>query len=91
MFPISSVEVAADSITKASSFPAFLTSSFITNSAIGLRQIFPWQTKSSRCLIVCSVSEQEHALYPVDEDTTEIADEGNPCDAFQIPAEGNLL
>ena len=28
------------------SSPAFFTRSFITNSAMGLRQILPWQTKS---------------------------------------------
>ena len=45
----SSVDVAADSITKRSSSSVLLTKSFITNSAIGLRQMFPWQTKSILC------------------------------------------
>ena len=42
--PISSRLVAADSIWNCAASPAFSTKSFITNSAIGLRQIFPWQT-----------------------------------------------
>ena len=33
--------MAADSIMKLSSSPTFFTKSFITNSAIGLRQMFP--------------------------------------------------
>ena len=40
-FPISSVLVAADAIENSDEQPAFSTSSFITNSAIGLRQMFP--------------------------------------------------
>ena len=38
--------VAADSIRNCDASPAFFTKSFITNSAIGLRQILPKQTKS---------------------------------------------
>lgn len=52
--PSSSRLVAADSIWNCAAKPAFSTKSFITNSAIGLRQIFPWQIKRiffiSRCL-----------------------------------------
>ena len=44
--PISSRLVAADSIWNCEASPAFFTKSFITNSAMGLRQIFPWHTKS---------------------------------------------
>ena len=44
--PISSLLVAADSIWNCGTSPAFFTKSFITNSAIGLRQMLPWQTKS---------------------------------------------
>ena len=38
--PISSVLVAAEAISNCAEIPAFSTKSFITNSAIGLRQIF---------------------------------------------------
>ena len=44
--PISSRLVAADSIWNCDDSPAFFTKSFITNSAMGLRQILPWQIKS---------------------------------------------
>ena len=44
--PISSLLVAADSIWNCDASPAFFTKSFITNSAIGLRQMLPWQMKS---------------------------------------------
>ena len=40
---ISSRLVAADSIWNCDDSPAFCTKSFITNSAMGLRQILPWQ------------------------------------------------
>ena len=52
--PISSRLVAADSIWNCAAKPAFFTKSFMTYSAIGLRQILPWQTNKiffiSRCL-----------------------------------------
>ena len=41
--PISSRLVAADSIWNCDASPAFFTKSFITNSAMGLRQMLPWQ------------------------------------------------
>ena len=41
------VLVAAESITNRSPVPAFATKSFITNSAIGLRQMLPWQTNNT--------------------------------------------
>ena len=50
-FPISSVLVAAEAIKKCSARPSLLTMSFITNSAMGERQILPWQIKSTRILI----------------------------------------
>ena len=37
-----SVLVAAEAISNCAEIPAFSTKSFITNSAIGLRQIFTW-------------------------------------------------
>lgn len=45
--------VAADSIWNWAASPAFSTKSFITNSAIGLRQIFPWHTKSIFFILRC--------------------------------------
>ena len=42
-----SVLVAADAISNLSESPALATKSFIANSAIGLRQMFPWQMKST--------------------------------------------
>ena len=41
--PSSSRLTAAEAISNAPLFPAFAARSFITNSAIGLRQILPWQ------------------------------------------------
>ena len=43
--PISSVLVAAEAISKCCASPAFSTISFITYSAMGLRQMLPWQMK----------------------------------------------
>ena len=45
--PISSRLVAADSIWNCDASPALFTKSFITNSAMGLRQILPWQINST--------------------------------------------
>ena len=44
---ISSELVAAEAISNRSSSPAFFTRSFMTNSAIGERQILPWQTNKT--------------------------------------------
>ena len=49
-FQISSVLVALDAITKASATPAFAAISFKINSAIGLRQMLPWQTNMILCI-----------------------------------------
>lgn len=35
--------------------------------------------------------EEERALYPVDEDTAEIAHEGYPRNLLEIPAEGDFF
>lgn len=43
--PCSSYDTAAELIENESESPDFLTYSFIMYSAIGLLQIFPWQTK----------------------------------------------
>ena len=45
--PVGAVLVAADAISNLSESPALSTRSFITNSAIGLRQMLPWQMKST--------------------------------------------
>ena len=45
--PVGAVLVAADAISNLSESPALATKSFITNSAIGLRQMLPWQMKST--------------------------------------------
>ena len=42
-----SVLVAAEAISNCAEIPAFSTKAFITNSAIGLRQILPWQINST--------------------------------------------
>ena len=51
-WPISSVEVAALAISYSLWSPMSLTIFFITNSAIGLRHILPWQTKSIFCFML---------------------------------------
>jgi hypothetical protein len=40
-----SVLVSAEAISNCAEIPAFSTKAFITNSAIGLRQILPWHKK----------------------------------------------
>src|SRR5574344_739952 len=50
--PSSSVLVAADSMMNSSSRPVCSTRCFMTNSAIGERQIFPWQTKRIRFIFI---------------------------------------
>ena len=46
-FPVSSEETAADSMKYCLSSPCDWVRAFIMNSAIGERQMFPWQTKIS--------------------------------------------
>ena len=58
--PISSVCSAADSMTR-SSRPASAASFFMTNSAIGERQMFPWQTKRIFVCLLCFTS------FPMDD------------------------
>ena len=48
--PISSRLVAADAMRNCDASPAFSTRSFITNSAMGLRQMLPWHT--NRMLVI---------------------------------------
>ena len=45
-FPISSVVAATESTVIAFSHPALRMSAFMMNSAMGERQMLPWQTKS---------------------------------------------
>lgn len=55
-FPISSVLVAAEAISKSLAQPCSRAIFFITNSAMGLRQILPWQTKSIFVIAVPRIS-----------------------------------
>src|SRR5574344_32127 len=50
--PSSSVLVAADSMMNSASRPSCSTRCFMTNSAIGERQIFPLQTKRIRFILI---------------------------------------
>lgn len=53
-FPISSVVAATESTVIAFSHPALRMSAFMMNSAMGERQMLPWQTKSM-CVIFLSL------------------------------------
>ena len=61
--PISSVLVAAEAISNCAESPAFSTKSFITNSAMGLRQILPWQTNKILIFLIFPVFSGFSSLF----------------------------
>ena len=59
---ISSVLVAAEAISNLYSVPSFSTMSLRTNSEMGERHIFPWQTKSIFIIVLFLLDLSRNAL-----------------------------
>ena len=62
-FQISSVLVAAEAIWKRAVSPASDTNFFITNSAMGERQMLPWQMKSTFIIVLFLLVLPRNALF----------------------------
>ena len=62
-FQISSVLVAADAISNWSAMPRFATMSFNTNSAMGERQMLPWQTNKILIFLIFPVFSGFSSLF----------------------------
>ena len=56
-------------------------------------QKYPCKRKTcrDRMFLIIGFLEEEHALYPIDEDTAEITHESNPGNLLQVPAKGDAL
>lgn len=82
-FPVSSVDVAAEEISYSPESPASATAFFMMNPTIGLRQIFPWQTKSIFFIVISLCISEEIPLIPQATDRHDIDPVFTPYGIFR--------